>query len=58
MQDTINKKKAEIKKLTDSLTDISEERKQLRREVAKTMMDKDTLKEILEIIKEAGVVMN
>ena len=58
LQDTINKKKADIKKLTDSLTDISEERKQLRREVAKTMMDKDTLKEILEIIKEAGVVMN
>ena len=58
LQNTINDKKAKIKKLTADLTDISEERKQLRREVAKTMMDKDTLKEILEIIKEAGVVMN
>lgn len=55
LQDTINKKKAEIKKLTDSLTDISEERKVLRREVAKTMMDKDTHMEILKIVKEAGV---
>tara|TARA_R100001377_G_C3181577_1_gene106846 strand:- start:377 stop:1333 length:957 start_codon:yes stop_codon:yes gene_type:complete len=55
LQDTINKKKAEIKKLTDSLTDISEERKILRREVAKTMMDKDTHMEILKIVKEAGV---
>ena len=55
LQDTINKKKTEIKKLTDSLTDISEERKILRREVAKTMMDKDTHMEILKIVKEAGV---
>ena len=55
LQDTINKKKAEIKKLTDSLTDISEERKVLRREVAKTMMDKDTHMDILKIVKEAGV---
>tara|TARA_B110000908_G_scaffold156667_1_gene196047 strand:- start:398 stop:1363 length:966 start_codon:yes stop_codon:yes gene_type:complete len=55
LQDTINDKKAEIKKLTASLTDISEERKVLRREVAKTMMDKDTHMEILKIVKEAGV---
>jgi len=55
LQDTINDKKAEIKKLTDSLTDISEDRKKLRREVAKTMMDKDTHLEILNIVKEAGV---
>jgi len=55
LQNTINKKKAEIKKLTDSLTDISEERKMLRRQVAKTMMDKDTHMEILKIVKEAGV---
>ena len=58
LQDTINKKKAEIKKLTDSLTDLSEERKQLRREVAKMMMDKDTHMEILKIVKEGGVIMN
>jgi len=55
LQNTINDKKAEIKKLTDSLTDISEDRKKLRREVAKTMMDKDTHLEILKIVKEAGV---
>ena len=58
LQDTINKKKAEIKKKTDSLTDLSEERKQLRREVAKMMMDKDTHMEILKIVKEGGVIMN
>ena len=54
-QEVIDTKKAEIKKLTDSLTDISEDRKQLRREVAKTMMEKDTHMSILEIIKEYGI---
>ena len=57
-QNVIDTKKAEIKKLTDSLTDLSEERKQLRREVAKMMMDKDTHMEILKIVKEGGVTMN
>jgi len=58
LQKGINKDKADIKKLTASLTDISEDRKKLRREVAKTMMDKDTHMEILKIVKEAGVIMN
>jgi len=57
-QNVIDTKKAEIKKLTDSLTDISEDRKQLRREVAKMMMDKDVHMEILKIVKEGGVIMN
>ena len=50
-QNVIDTKKAEIKKLTDSLTDLSEERKQLRREVAKMMMDKDTHMEMSNVKK-------
>jgi len=58
LQDEINnlkKENEEIKKIQEGK--ILEE-KALRREVAKTMMDKDTHMEILKIIKEAGVPMN
>ena len=58
LQDEINdlkKENEEIKKIQEGK--ILEE-KSLRREVAKTMMDKDTHMEILKIIKEAGVPMN
>jgi chromosome segregation ATPase len=58
IQKNINDEKSKIKKLTDSLTDLSEESKKLRREVAKSMMERDTHLEILKIIKEAGVAMN
>ena len=58
LQDEIN----DLKKESEEIKKIQEgkilEEKSLRREVAKTMMDKDTHMEILKIIKEAGVPMN
>ena len=48
---------ADIEKLTSSLTTLQHEEKIDRREVATTMMEKDTHLALLEIIKEAGVNM-
>ncbi len=51
----IKDKEKEIKDLESTLEEARMDEREMRREAAKTMMDKDTHMEILNIIKEAGI---
>jgi hypothetical protein len=51
----IKDKEKEIKDLEGTLEEARMDEREMRREAAKTMMDKDTHMEILNIIKEAGI---
>jgi len=54
-QDDIKNIDAKLKELENKLLGVKQESKSARREIAKSMMEKDIHLEILEIIKEHGV---